>query len=230
MTDERLQDLVRGRLLGDLWPSVPLRPLPDIGAREYALRRLRQYISLLVFRRTEGPGLAPQAFRIPADKINIYQPDDVKDPPDLPGIAMLPGTMDHEYWGLGSPRPDEETIDKYAPGTVVVWLSDYYETFLLDIWSAKHAMRRAITEGLKVGLRLQEDTMALNLTLPDYFDQIATFNLIGGPGYLEDAEVAKNRRHAQIPIEVWVPEVVLVDYRRLKIRLDFGGPGARYIE
>lgn len=225
--DEIAELLAFGKPMGVTWPPRPPRPLPHKDAREYALERLRTFISLLVFRRTMETSRPAQGFRLKEPRIHIYQPDDVHDLTP-PAMAFLPGRGFHEPLGLGPPLPIEGTIDKYGQGTVLVWQSDYTELFTIEVFSAKHAIRRAIVAGLKTVLRANETSLSTDLLLPEYFDQVARFWL-NESTYLDNPEVVKNRRTAHLFVELVVPEVFLIDYVTLTSIIDLGGPDANEV-
>lgn len=223
MTD--IEDLVADAPLGTSWADSALPTLPDKGAREFALRALRQFVCALTFRQTAAAGNPAKGFRVTRERFHIYQPDDVVEL-EAPGIGVLPGAYEHDYYGLGAPELIESTADRYGKGLVVARLSDYVETVTLDCVATQHAIRRSLIEGLKVAMRLGGTSGALRLRLPDYYDAIATFSLPGGPGYLDDVETAKNRRRAQMAVELRVPELVLVPYTTLTPSIDLGGDTA----
>lgn len=207
---------------GSVWPPRPSQPLPDKDAREYALERFALFISLLVFRRTMAPGQKARGFRIPRQRVHVYQPDDVEDVA-FPAVAFIPGRGYHEEFGLGPAMPIEETADVYAPGTVLVRQSDYVETFTVEVLSAKHAIRRSVIAGLKQVLRSSEERLSTDLVLPDYYDQVAQFSMAESE-YIEGPETVKNRRIGHLYVELRVPEVFLTNYVPLVPIVDLGGP------
>lgn len=211
-----------GGLLGTVYPAGTGAIMPDQGAREYALDRLRQFIAAIVFRRTMAEGQAPQRFRIPDNQIHLFQPDDGTDA-DLPSVAFLPGETSHDVYGLGPAELVEESADVFEVGKVLVLLADYVERVTIEVWAAKHAARRAVKSGIETAMLMSDSSSVLRLALPAYFNQVATYTLIDGPGYYEEVDAIRNRRKAQIPIELRVPELVLVDYRRLQVVIDMGG-------
>jgi hypothetical protein len=213
-----------GRPIGEVWPRRPDRPLADKDAREHALEQLRKFISLLVFRRTMEPGAPARGFRVPIDQIHVYQPDDAK-LIKLPAIGFLPARGHHEEFGLGPPQPIEETQDVYGPGTVLVYQSDYVELFTVEVFAAKHAIRRGVMAGLKDVLRACDSSAAIGLKLPGYYDRVARFWMPDSQ-YVQEPEIVKNRRRGQLFIELRVPEVRLVDYVTMRPVVDLGGADA----
>ncbi len=86
---------------------------------------------------------------------------------------------------------------------------------MLEVVAAKAATRRAIVEGLKQALRSADSSTALNLSLPDYFNQVAQFTLLN-TSYIEDQDAVRNRRRAHLTIELYVPEVLLANAVTMK--------------
>jgi len=207
-----------------------MRPLPDKGARYHALLRLRDFFATLVYQRTNAKGI--QSFKVPKDRIQIYQPDNVAEDPIKVGIAFIPGAYSYdEKWvyALGELEAEEETIDKYAPGTVVFTLGYYVEDFTVQSWATKYATVRALNEGNRHAMRVMATNGQLQLKCPAYYDQVACFQIMSGPGYsLDLVSEVQGKRMAELQVELWVPEVALLDYRRMRVILDFG-PGEKYI-
>lgn len=212
---------IQGSTLNDVLPRRPRPPLPDRDARDYALRRLREFLSVLNYRRTAAPGEEPIAFRIPKSNIHVYQPDDIVNLP-LPGFAFVPGRGFHETYGLGPPAILESTRDVYGPGTALVRFSDYVETFTLECWAGKHAERRAMMAGVKTALRQNDGSYAIKLTLPEYFDQVAEFSL-DESYYVDGDQVVRNRRRGHLFVGLRVVEVGLANFNELNPVLQ--GPG-----
>lgn len=206
--------LLRGTPFGFVYPAAPLRPLPDVDARYYALEQLRAYLAALVFSRTGAVGEPAKPFQVPAEDLLIEQPDDPKDL-RFPSIGVLPARGTHDMIGLGPASIDESTLDVYAPGTALLWYGDYVEPLMLEVFSAHKAERRALLAGLKIALRPLEQSSSLNLKLPAYFDRIAQFTMTESQ-YIDDPDVIRGRRRGQIPLVLRVPEVVLVDVVTLK--------------
>ncbi len=203
------------------WPARLPVPLPTHDARSFALAQLKRYVASIVFRRPMAPGEPARGFKVPVDQIFTYQPDDLVDA-KVPSIAFLPGMGDHEIVGLGPAAVDESSGGRYGPGTWLIRLGEYTEQFTIEVLAAKHAIRRAMVAGLVATLRGGQASSALNLKLPDYYDQVATFTL-GSSEYVDDPEVAKNRRRARIGCSLVVPEVRLINGAELNAVADLGG-------
>ena len=221
-----LRQLVEAdRNLGVTYPERPLHPLPHKGARGHALDRFRDFISLLVFRRTCEDG-ETQAFKIPRERIFMASPDQSQEDQKLTGVSCIPGPYSYdEKWvySIGRPEADESTIDQYGRGTVLLTMGYYVEQMTVESVSSSVAVTRGINEGIRYAVRYFTDSGQLYLKCPDYFDQSACFSIVSGEGYSTDlAFDAAGRRIAHLRVEVWVPEVALIDYKRLRVLLDFG--------
>lgn len=217
-----------GTTHGTVFPAGNGPILPDLGAREVGLDRLRTWIAGLEFRRTMAVGQEPQRWRLPAERIHVHWPDDPEEAL-MPAVAFLPGDTLHEPFGLGPASMIEESADVYGRGTALVLLADYVERITIEVWAAHHAARRSVVAGIQTAMMLGDASAALRLALPGYFDQVATYALVDGPGYFEETDAVRGRRRAQILIEMRVPELVLVDAKRLQIILDLGGVAAENI-
>lgn len=207
--------------LGEVYPPQPPRPLPDKDPREYALERLKEYLARLKFRRTMAAGQQPRGFRVPRERIHLYWPDS---PVQVvtPSIAFVPGRGTHDYLGIGAPVICQGSVDVFGPGTVLVYLSDYVETFTVEVAAAKHAVRRAVVAGIKVALRIGDTSTVASFNLPDYYNVVARFSLDESE-VADNPDAVKNRRIAQLFVEMRVPEVFLIDYTLLRPVVDLGG-------
>lgn len=207
--------------VGTVYPPQPPRPLPDKDPREYALERLKEYLARLRFRRTMATGELPRGFRVPRERIHLFWPDS---PVQVrtPSIAFVPGRGTHDYLGLGVPVICSNSADVYGPGTVLVYQSDYVETFTIEVAAAKHAVRRAVMAGIKVALRIGDTSTVVSFNLPDYYNVVARFSLDESE-VADNPDAVKNRRIGQLFVEMRVPEVFLVDYTQLQVVVDLGG-------
>lgn len=199
--------------IGAVFPPRTDAPgLPDKGAREVALRRFADFLSRLPFMRTmRGP---PQPFLVPRKQIHVNQPDSVvgaSGGTKLPTIAFLTSTADETDSGwLGPADIIDGTEDLYAPDTALFYLGWHTENIPLEVVAAKPATRRAIVEGIKQVLRSADGSSSLTLSLPDYFDQEATFTLLASE-YIEDQDAVRNRRRGHLTIQLSMPEVMLAN-------------------
>ncbi len=199
-----------------VWLGGEMPELPATGAREHGLNALADYLASLTYRVKSPDG--SRAVNVPRSRIHVFQPDDFE-AAELPGIAILPGQYDHDYYGLGGPQILEETRDQFGEGSVLVRTSDYVETVIIDIASVHYPHGRGVAEGIKAALRMMADTSALRLKCLDYYDQIAIFSTVPGAGYLLDPDVVRSRRHVQIPLLMRVPELYRVQYAEMKVEI-----------
>lgn len=213
MTDDPRDLLAKGAgVPGDVEPvqrGLTALTLPDLDGREHALRRLRQFVAALVFRRRgRVPGQFVE-FQIAETSFHLYEPDDIRTI-QMPAIGVIGAEEVNEPFGLGPNEPDEETYGEFAPGTVVVSIGENVERVVLEVWARKHAERRAIVAGLKRVMRATDDaTRSLRLSLPDYFGAVAQFTLIDARPV--DDNAPQSRRRALLTVEMRVPELMLVD-------------------
>lgn len=189
--------------------------LPDKDAREQALAQLRRYIAALTFTRTTDQ--LPQPFRIPRASIHLYQPDAVKGL-NYPSIAFLPGEGTSDDGALGGPSICEDKIGAYGENTAVARIGEWTETIKIEVTATRHASRRAVVAGLEVALRPFQETSALALRLPDYFDTTAAFEYLGRAPQ-DDAGAAQNRRKATLNVLMRVPILRLVDIVALRLQV-----------
>jgi hypothetical protein len=197
-------------LVGDQFDAAAI---PTRDARTYALRALRRFMGLLIFARPgdKPPGARrgpPLRFVVPYENIHVYQPDNITDA-GLPGIGIRPARGRHEAYGLGPAQEIDGTADVYGPGTFLIRKSDWVEQIAIEVLGAEDAMRTALKAGLEEALTNGEDSYALQLRLPAYYNQVATFASDEGE-VLEDDPVFRNRRRADLYVTMTVPEVALV--------------------
>lgn len=216
MSTEPIEDIVAGSLVGNVLPTQVKPPLPHKDAREYALERLRDFICTLVFRRTGEEHQPDQSigFMLKSTNVHVYQPDD---PHELqfPSIGILPSRGIHEAYGLGPPMIIEESWNVYGKDTALVRQSEYTELVPIEVIATHHPMRRAIVAGLKSIFRQSEDSDAIRLTLPKYYDQVAQFRLDESQ-YIDDPPALLNRRRSHLFVELRVCEVSLTNVRELR--------------
>lgn len=197
-----------------VWPERPQPNLPSYDARGAALKQFRAFLHELVFERAAGPGNPSVKFQVPLSSIHISQPDDGK-PAAMPGFGIVPSQGVSESFGLGPADVDDESFERFAPGTALLVESDYTEDFVLECWGSKQAERRALVAGVKTAMRRNQDSYALRLRLPNYFDQVASFELLDTL-YVDGDEVARNRRRALVTIRLNVAEVSLINMVRMR--------------
>lgn len=203
-----IKSLLFGDPFGAVYPPRPAPQPPSVDGRTVALRIFRRYVSELTFFRSAGQGANPTPFQIAEKDISIEVPDPVKDLV-FPSIAILPGPVTYEVIGLTS-YVEESTRDKYAPGTVLQWMSEYNETFKLEVWTSTRAERRAILAGLEAALSPTEQMYGLRFRMPDYYNELVCFALFARN--LDDSFAAQRRRRATLEIEMRFNIVSLVNY------------------
>ena len=197
-------------------PPRPLPALPDADARDYALRRFRDFLASLIYQRRGENGLTIP-FRLPKTSIHVYQPDDVRTVA-LPGFGFVPARGVHDAISLGPPTVIDSSKDVYGQGTVLVRKSDYTETFALEAWGSKHAERRALIAGVTPRCAPSDSSYALQLKLPQYFNQVASYSLDESQ-YVDDDNTVRNRRRGHLFIKLQVCEVGLINYTNLNAQL-----------
>lgn len=209
-----MRKLLFGTPWGETFPSRPNPPPLAVDGRTVALRILRRYLSELTFFRAgdknpDGSRGSPIPFKIVEKDIQIGWPDYEKTE-NFPSVVLLHGAGEYNTIGL-SGYVEEDTRDKYGIGTVVQWMSEYQEDVILEIWANKRAEMRSILAGIEVSLSPTEQMYGLRFTMPDYFGEFVCFTL-GTRQEFDDADSAKNRRHARLTIEMRFTVVALVNY------------------
>ncbi len=202
---------VVGDPIGVVFPPMPPTTGTGFDAREHALRGLKRFMGALAFERKMAPNEAPKRFRIPAAEIHVYQPDDVKDVGFPFAIGIRPSKGEHVQVDLGPADVIDDTADVFGPGTILIERGTYCEQIAIEVLGSKHAHRVAMVNGLQEALTVWENGILI-LRLPDYYDQLATFSLVATE-YIDDDPVFKNRRRADLYVDMEVPEVSLVRYK-----------------
>ncbi len=225
---------------GEVFPPRSNPRSLTIDGRTAALRVLREYITDLTFYRAgDKSGGPPVAFQVKPENFHIEWPDNVVDMV-TPSIVVVQGAnADYAVVGLDS-YVEEDTVDAYAPGTVLQWQSEYTETFNLEIWASSKAERRAIIAGLEVALVPTEQMYGVRFRMPEYFDELVCFTL-QRRRLMDTDSSARNRRIAQLEIEMrhnvvalvnYAPMMVQsvvqvdVDYQGVEVEIDPGDPNA----
>jgi hypothetical protein len=211
---DALRNLVSGLLHGKVWPDRDERVvLPALTARAHALRRLQELLTHLVFRRPDAMPGKTRGFALKANRIQVEYPTSEKQIL-LPSIAFVPARGQHDY-PLGPPEVVEETKDVYGKGTALLHQGDWVELFGVEIIASQPPIREGIKAGLIALFRAHERSSAVRLSLPAYYDRVASFALDESENF-DDAEVILGRRRAELYVELQVPEVLLVEATTLK--------------
>jgi hypothetical protein len=194
---------------GEVFPAKPNPHVPSVDGRTVALTILAQYIAGLSFYLPQAPGNPPLAFQIPLANIYIEWPDSTEQMA-FPSLAVVSSRADYNVIGLVS-YVEEDTRDVFAPGTVVQWQAEYTETINLEIWCAKKAERRSILSGLETAISPTEQMSGLRFKMPGYFNELVCFTLMARE-VMDEPDSARNRRRAQIELEMRFNIVSLVNY------------------
>lgn len=196
------------------FPKSDAPGLPSTPAAQAAFARLGELIALLPFERRMTDGTA-QRFRLTGDHFFMDQPPAAEEA-RLPTIARVGlGNGQHVPYGIGPAQDIEGTEDVFGEGTVLVRLSDYVESFALEVVAATDGVRDAIVAGLEQTFQMQEESLSLRLSLPRYYGQLATF-VLQGTQLFQDADAARERRKAHLLVELTVTEVMLVNASTLR--------------
>jgi len=216
-----LRKLLFGSPWGEVFPARANPPPLSYDGRTVALRTLRRYLSEITFRRSggrdaKGNPLTPIDFKIDEKEIQIGWPDYEKELV-FPSLTFLHGPGDYDMIGLTG-YVEEETKDRYGRGTVVAWMSEYVETFQIEIWANKRAELRSVLAGIETSLSPTQQMYGLRFTMPDYFGQFVRFT----PGKrieFDEQDSARNRRRARLDVEMAFHVVTLVNYELVRPEL-----------
>jgi len=216
-----LRKLIFGAPWGEVYPGRANPPPLSFDGRTVALRTLRRYLSEILFQRpggrdARGAALPPVGFKIAQKEIQIGWPDYEKELV-FPSMTFLHGSGDYDMIGLTA-YVEEETRDRYGKGTVVLWMSEYVETFQIEIWANKRAELRSILAGVETSLSPTEYMYGLRFSMPDYFGQLVRFTP-GKRQEFDEADSARNRRRARLEVEMAFHVVALVNYELVRPEL-----------
>jgi len=217
--------LLQGSPFGALYPPKAAVDLPAIDGRTACLRVLRRYIAELTFHMPGDRGSAnTRSFKIPLEKIHIEQPDK-NVVLDFPSIVFLPGAGEALPIGLAT-FLEEESFNKFAPGTALQVQSEYQETFTIELWARDKPTRRAMMQ-LELALTPTEQQYGIRFRVPDYYDQTVCFSLQGSMRP-DDPDNVRNRRWGHMTVEMRFDSVRLVNVGTIKpeVSVDaYDGPG-----
>ncbi len=203
---------LRGTLFGTPWgeifpPKANPKPLA-VDGRTVALRILREYVTNLTFYRSGGLGKPVIPFQIQPENFAIEWPDNPQDL-KLPSVVVMGSRANYDIIGLVS-YIEENTRNKFAPGTCIQWQMEHLETINLEIWASAKAERRAILAGLETALTPTEQMSGIRFTMPDYFNELVTFTPMRREIY-DEPDAMRNRRRAQIELQMRFNIVALVN-------------------
>jgi hypothetical protein len=211
---KELRGLLFGNPFGEIYPPRQNPPPPIVDGRTHALRVLKRYFQELQFNRSGGTdenGVVrpPITFTLPERDIHIEWPDNPEDV-HLPAIALLAEDRgQYEAIGMTS-YVDEESRNKYGDDTIIIWMSEYQETFVVELWAQTKAQRRAILAGLEVAFSPLQQMAGIRFRMPEYFDQLVCFEL-QNKEIVEDDLAVRNRRRARLRVLMRFNVVALVN-------------------
>lgn len=211
---KELRAVLFGNPFGEVYPprDNPAPPVAD--GRTTALRILKKYFQELTFYRAGGKDAAghelpPIAFQFPERDIHVEWPDDAENI-HLPAVAFLSeDRAEYDSIGLTS-YVDEATRDVYGPGTIIIQMAEYQEKFVVEIWTATKAERRAILSGLEIAFFPLQQMAGIRFQMSDYFGQLVCFSLEDRE-MVEDDLAIRNRRRARLRVEMRFNIVALVN-------------------
>lgn len=199
---KKIRDLLWGQPFGEVYPRREAPPPPVYDGRTAALRILREYFSELVFYRPGGKdelgeSKDPIAFKIDPRDIHIEWPDNEAEL-RAPSLAFLSiGPADYESIGMTC-YVDERWKE---PGYLLTWMSNYKETFSIDIWCETKQQRRSVILGLEQSLSPLEYMAGIRFVMPDYYGQLVTFSLVNRE-IVDDEMASVLRRKAKLLVEM----------------------------
>ncbi len=220
---KEVRDVLWGDPFGEVYPKREPPRSPVYDGRTAALRILKLYFQELTFYRPGGRDArtgeqnAPIAFQVPERDIHVEWPDDEEDL-KLPALALLAqAPADYDAIGMTN-YVQEETRDKYSPGTVLIWMSEAVEKFVVEVWAETKQQRRSIKAGLEQALSPLQQMAGLRFRMPDYYDQLVCFALETSE-IVDDEQATFLRRKARLVIEMRFNVVALVNVSELDPRM-----------
>lgn len=209
-----LVSTLQGTPWGSIFPDRPNPPPPSRDGRTAALYVLREYICALDFYRYMGPAAPAKMFNITPDHFYIEQPDYTADFVE-PSISIVGDRADYDVIGLVS-YIEEDTVDVYGKGTVLQWMAEYVETINLEINVAKKSERRAVLAAMEVAFSPTEQMSGVRFMMPDYYNELVCFSMQRRELINDETDSGKNRRKAQLEIEMRFNIVRLINIVQMK--------------
>lgn len=213
-----IRDVLWGDPFNEVYPKREPPPPPVYDGRTAAMRILKQYFSELTFFRPGGKNelgieQPPIDFKIPKRDIHVEWPDDEAEL-HLPALALLANqAADYDSIGMTN-YVQENTRDKYAPNTVLIWMSEYIEDFPVEVWAETKQQRRSILAGLEQALSPLQQMAGIRFRMPDYYDQLVVFETLSREIF-DDDQATFLRRRARIMLKVRFNVVALVNVQPL---------------
>jgi len=207
---ETLRSLIWGLPFGEVVPPRDDPPAPPHDGRTAALKVLRLYLTELTFFRAGDASGPPIRFQIPKANIKI-EPAESVDDAQMPAVTFVPGDGASSSLGCGA-YVEETSRDVFAPGTVVHWMSEYKEKFVIEVVTPTIAMRRGIVAGIVKAMSPTEFMYGIRFKMPAYFDQLVCFTIERRTLSKDYGSNTKRRFIAEITVEMTLTEVALVNY------------------
>ena len=201
---KRIRQLLWGDPFGDVYPRREPPPPPVYDGRTAGLRILREYFSELTFFRPGGKdelgeSKDPIAFKIHPRDIHVEWPDNEAElrAPSLAFLSIGPANYD----AIGMTSYVDENWQKEHPGRLLTWMSEYVETFSIDVWCETKQQRRAVILGLEQSLSPLEYMAGIRFVMPDYYGQLVCFSLQNRE-IIDDDQASLLRRKARLLVEM----------------------------
>lgn len=218
---DNVLDLLFGDPFGRVYPPKENPRVLSVDGRTVALRILKRYLRELTFYLpggrdpNTGKACADVPFRFREDDIHVEWPDNEEDL-RFPSIVFLStGAAKYDAIGLTT-YVEEKTRDVYAPGTVLQWMSEFTENFVIEIWATKRAERRSVLAGIEAAVTPTEQMYGLRFRMPDYFNELVCFTAMGREIF-DEPDAVRGRRRARINMEMRFNQVRLVNYAELAV-------------
>lgn len=222
-----LRSLFVGTPFGVTYPKRPPPRSAVVDGRTAGLEVLKSYVSELTFFR---PGTTktsrPIPFQIRLDDVHVEAADHEQDE-KFPSISFIQ-VQDGTYNPIGlTALTLEDTRDKYGVGSVLVQQSQYVENVAIEVFASLKPERRAIIKGLEEALVPTDYLYGIRFSMPEYYDQVATFSLVSRK-LDEGPDVARHRRMGNLVVEMTYNVVALVNYVEFRpiLQIDVDVDGA----
>jgi hypothetical protein len=206
-----LRSALFGTPFGEVFPPKVNPTSLSIDGRTAALRVFKEYITNLYAFLPMQPGAQPKRFQIQPNNFYIEWPDHETDVV-MPSAVVGPSRARYDVIGLVS-YVEETTRDRYAPGTVLQWQGEYVEIIQLELWTSSVPERRSLLAAIETALSPTEQMSGLRFKMSEYFNELVCFTLQDRE-LLDDPMAPKNRRRAQLGIEMRFNIVALVNYNQ----------------
>lgn len=206
---QSVQDALIDPFAGDVRPKKTSPRQPTTDGRTAALSTLFDYLAAIRYVRPGDKGGPPIPFSIPRDSFLLDWPDGAEQT-TFPSVAALEGSRAERLPNGLTYAIQEDTLNLYAPNTVVLRTDELREEVQLEVWANYRAERRAIVGGIEGAMSPVEGVAALRLKLRDYFDARASFRLLDTM-LTGDIDNARGRRRALLTLEMRVVLGVLVN-------------------